>query len=141
MEGVSISPDGRWIAYAADPTGQIEIWVRPFPGPGAPVRVSPSGGVDPVWGRNSRELFYQDPRREQLIMASLQAGPELRFTPPVALFGTSEFVASSQPPSYDVASDGRFLMIKRAGDAKPGTRPLAVVLNWAEELKRAAAGR
>jgi serine/threonine protein kinase len=59
-EGLSVSPDGRWVAYAANPTGQTEIWVRPYPGPGAPVRVSPGGGAEPVWARSGRELFYVD---------------------------------------------------------------------------------
>jgi serine/threonine protein kinase len=141
VEGISISPDGRWIAYAANPTGQTEIWVRPFPGPGAPVRVSPSGGVEPVWARNGRELFYNDPIKDQLMAVPVQAGPDFRFSAPVALYSTSEFLFSPQPPSYDVASDGRLLMLMPKGRPKPGTRPLTVVLNWAEELRRATAGR
>jgi serine/threonine protein kinase/dipeptidyl aminopeptidase/acylaminoacyl peptidase len=141
VEGISISRDGRWIAYAANPTGQTEIWVRPYPGPGAPVRVSPSGGVEPVWARNGRELFYNDPLKDQLMAVSVEAGPDFRFSPPMALFSTSEFLFSSQPPSYDVASDGRLLMLMPRGRAKPGTRPLTVILNWAEELRRATAGR
>jgi Tol biopolymer transport system component len=140
-DGISISPDGRWIAYAANPTGQTEIWVRPYPGPGAPVRVSPTSGVEPVWARNGRELFYIDPPKRQLMAVSIQAGPELRFSAPVALFTTSEFVFSPQPRSYDVAPDGRFLMLKAPGRAQPGSRPLTVILNWVEEVKRATEGR
>ena len=136
-----MSPDGRWIAYAANPTGQMEIWVRPYPGPGAPVRVSPSGGAEPVWARNGRELFYLDLIKQQVMAVAIQTGPELRFSAPVALFSTTEFALSSQPPSYDVATDGRLIMIKAMGRAKPGTRPLTVILNWAEEVKRATAGR
>ena len=139
--GLSVSPDGRWVAYAANPTGQTEIWVRPYPGPGAPVRVSPGGGAEPVWARNGRELFYEDPLKGQLMAVSIQAEPELRFSAPVALFTVREFAFSSQPPSYDVAADGRFLMIRPAGNVAPGTRPLTVVLNWAEELRRATEGR
>jgi serine/threonine protein kinase len=139
--GVSVSPDARWISYAANPTGQTEIWVRPYPGPGAPVRVSPGGGAEPVWARNGRELFYVDPTKGQLMAVSIQAEPELRFSAPVALFNVREFAFSSQPPSYDVAADGRFLLIRPAGKVAPGTRPLTVVLNWAEELRRATGGR
>jgi serine/threonine protein kinase len=136
MEGLSVSPDGRWIAYAANPTGQTEIWVRPYPGPGAPVRVSPGGGTEPVWARNGRELFYIDLPKGQFMAVSIQAQRELRFSAPVALFNLREFAFSSQPPSYDVAADGRFLMIRPAGNVGPGRRPLTVVLNWAEELRR-----
>jgi Tol biopolymer transport system component len=139
--GTSMSPDGRWIAYAANPTGQMEIWVRPYPGPGPPVRVSPNGGVEPVWARNGRELFYLDSIKQQLMAVSIQAGPQLRFSAPVALFSTSEFLFLPQPASYDVAADGRLLMIRPAGRVQPGTRPLTVVLNWAEDVRRATGGR
>jgi serine/threonine-protein kinase len=139
--GLSVSPDGRWLAYAANPTGQMEIWVRPYPGPGAPVRVSPGGGAEPVWARNGRELFYVDRPKAQLMAVSIQAEGELRFSAPVALFSVREFAFSSQPPSYDVAADGRFLMIRSVGNVAPGKRPLTVVLNWAEELRRATGGR
>jgi hypothetical protein len=139
--GLSISPDGRWLAYAANPTGQTEIWVRPYPGPGAPVRVSPSGGAEPVWSRNGRELFYVDSPNGQLIAVSITTGPELKFSAPVSLFNVRDFAFSSQPPSYDVAADGRFLMIRPAGNVPPGKRPLTVVLNWAEELRPATGGR
>ena len=49
-----VSPDGRFVAYAADPAGQPEIWVRPYPGPGAPVRISQAGGHEPVWSRDGK---------------------------------------------------------------------------------------
>jgi serine/threonine protein kinase/Tol biopolymer transport system component len=141
VDGLSLSPDGRWIAYAANPTGRSEIWVRPYPGPGAPVRVSPNGGAEPVWARNGRELFYLDALKQQIMAVPIQSAAEFRFSPPVALFNTAEFVFLPQPPSYDIAADGRFLMIESMGRRQPGTRPLTVVLNWTEELKRATAGR
>jgi eukaryotic-like serine/threonine-protein kinase len=139
--GLSVSQDGRWVAYAANPTGQTEIWVRPYPGPGAPVRVSPGGGAEPVWARNGRELFYVDSPIGRLMTVSIQAEPELQFSAPVALFNVREFAFASQPPSYDVAADGRFVMIRPAGNVAPGKRPLTVVLNWAEELRRATRGQ
>ena len=52
------SPDGRWIAYSSDETGQSEIYLRPYPGPGAAIKVSTSGGSTPVWRHDGRELFY-----------------------------------------------------------------------------------
>ncbi len=56
--GVSVSPDGKLIAYVSDVTGRPEVWVRPYPGPGAPVRVSANGGAEPLWSRNGRELYF-----------------------------------------------------------------------------------
>jgi WD40 repeat protein len=131
--GATLSPDGRWLAYASDSTGSNEVWVRPFPGPGAAVRVSRDGGVEPIWSRNGRELFYRD--ADRVMVVAVQAGSEFQFTPPVALFdGQSEFVPSNQPPSYDVAPDGRFLFLKPPASRQ--SQPITVVVNWIEALER-----
>jgi Tol biopolymer transport system component len=52
------SPDGHWIAYQSDESGPYEIYVQPFPGPGAKTQVSTTGGTLPTWRRAGRELFY-----------------------------------------------------------------------------------
>ena len=54
----SLSPDGRWVAYASDESGQYEVYVCPFPGPGDPSLVSVDGGSNPKWAPNGREIFY-----------------------------------------------------------------------------------
>jgi serine/threonine-protein kinase len=133
LSGASLSPDGRWLAYAANPTGTEEIWVRPYPGPGAPVRVSPDGGTEPVWSRDGRTLFYRDGNR--MLSVAVRTSAELDFAPPALIFEAG-YVRGSQPPSYDVASDGRFLMLKRPAGSEPGTQPHIVVVNWAAELDR-----
>jgi serine/threonine protein kinase len=125
----SLSPDGRWLAYTAETTGAQEIWVRPYPGPGAPIRVSPAGGAEPVWSRNGRELFYlQD---QSMMAVSVDAANGFKFKPAVKLFETS-LRRSNQPPSYDVAPDGRFIMI-RPDESRD--EPITVILNWAELLR------
>lgn len=133
--GAAVSPDGRWLAYEANPTGAGEIWVRPYPGPGAPVRVSPDGGVEPIWSRDGRELFYRS--EDRMLSARLHPGADLRFDPPVVLFESSYFRSEFyQPPSYDVAADGRFLMLKWLPGTDPGLQPLVVVSNWPAEVER-----
>ena len=52
------SPDGRWLAYVSDASGRVEVYVRPFPGPGAAVQISTGGGGTPTWSRKSDEIFY-----------------------------------------------------------------------------------
>jgi eukaryotic-like serine/threonine-protein kinase len=130
--GTMVSPDGRWLAYASDQTGRQEIWVRPFPGPGAAVRISPNGGVEPVWARNSRELYYLEDT--QLMAVAVAPGNRFDFSRPIRLLAY-DYLRSSQPPSYDVAPDGRFLMLKPLISA---TVPLQIVViqNWDQELKR-----
>jgi serine/threonine-protein kinase len=129
--GAALSPDGRWLAYASNATGAQEIWVRPYPGPGAAIRVSPNGGVDPVWARDGRELFYF--AGAKLMSVVVDAKSSFDFRPAAPLFD-SPYLRSAQPPSYDVASDGRFLMLKPS-EAQTSP-PVSVVLNWDAGLKK-----
>ena len=132
--GASLSPNGRWLAYASNRTSTMQIWVRPYPGPGAPVRVSPDGGIEPVWSRDGRELFY---REEDRVMAvAVQTGAEFRFESPVALVERSSVRGVGQPPTYDVAPDGRFLMLRWPPGTEPGALPHVVVLNWVAEIEQ-----
>ena len=130
-EGVSgsLSPDGRWVAYSSDSTGATEVWVRPFPGPGAPIRVSPNGGIEPVWSRNGKELYYL--QGASLMSVPIDAGVAFNFKPPTRLF-ESTYLRGTQPPTYDVASDGRFVMVKP--DSQAGN-VVSVILNWQEMLR------
>ena len=57
--GVSFSLNGRWLAYVSDESGQDEIYVRPYPGPGGEEIVSSGGGEEAVWGPDGSELFYR----------------------------------------------------------------------------------
>ena len=127
--GASVSPDGRWIAYTSDSTGASEIWVRPFPEPGAPIRVSPGGGNEPLWSRSGKELYYyQGPN---LMSVAVEAGAAFNFKPPTRLF-ESTYQRSQQPPSFDVANDGRFVMIKSDTQSSGA---ISVILNWQELLR------
>jgi serine/threonine-protein kinase len=132
-QGASLTPDGRWIAYASDVTGNFEVWVRPYPGPGAPIRVSANGGAEPQWSRTGRELYFLE-GENKVMMVAAGAGPASSFGPPVELF-TYRYARANQPPSYDVAADGRFLFMKPI-EGQTSASSLIVVVNWLEELKR-----
>jgi serine/threonine-protein kinase len=127
LGGAALSPDGRWLAYTSNSTGAQEVWVQPYSGPGAPKRISPNGGADPVWARTSRELFYLE--GDQMMAVAVAAGPTFNHNQPVKLFTSTYVHAPTSPVSYDVAPDGRFLMIKDA-QTQPGPSPITVVLNW-----------
>jgi serine/threonine protein kinase len=127
------SPDGQWLAYTSDQSGSAEVWVRPFPGPGAPVRVSPDGGRDPVWSRDGKELFY----RNDLKILSARVVPDITFrveAPQAPLF-EGRFDSGSER-AYDVAPDGRFVMIENEPNDNTTSASIVVVLNWSEELKQ-----
>jgi serine/threonine-protein kinase len=130
-DGVSLSPDGRWLAYASSATGRDEIWVQAYPGPAAAVRISPGGGREPVWEKNGRELFYLEGQR--MMAVAVQPGATFSFSPAESLF-EHNYVTTGQPPTYDVAADGRFLMVKSGAAAT--IPPIVLTLNWFEELKR-----
>ena len=130
--GAAFSPDGRWLAYVSTVTGGPEIWVRPYPGPGVPSRISPSGGREPVWDPGGRELFYLEGNK--IMAVTVAAEPGFTSQPPQVLF-EGNYIQTNRP-SYDVGSDGRFLMIKAARGGEVGQAQINVVLNWFEELKR-----
>ncbi len=129
------SPDGRWMAYQSNASGQDEIYVRPFPAMDeGQWMISNSGGTHPLWAPEGRELFH-------LSDAALMAVPirmDPSFTPgtPEVLF-EGDYIAG-QGRSYDVARDGqRFLMIKAGdpSDESSSAPELIIVENWFEELK------
>jgi len=127
------SPDGHWVTYVSNQTSNDEVWVRPFPGPGSPVRVSNNGGHDPVWSPDGTELFY-DNGPELLSARVLEHQTDFRVDAPEVLFkGGFVQYADNAPGTFDVAPDGRFLMIA-PNDAAPAST-IVVVANWFEELK------
>ena len=128
VAGTALSPDGRWLAYVSDTTGRSELWIQAFPGPGSPVRITSRGGVEPIWARNGRELYYLEGNK--LMAVAVSAGSEFNFKPPVLLF-EFRYQLSRQPPSYDVGVDGRFLVIKPSS-ATPPPSAITVISNWAQ---------
>jgi serine/threonine protein kinase len=127
------SPDGRWIAYQSDESGQYQIYVQPFPGPGGKWQVSNAGGTQPRWNRNGKELFYiaTDNRLMSVSVETTQSGEAVKAAPPVALFAASivEVPPTTQRQQYAVSPDGtRFLVNVLAESA--AVSPITVVLNW-----------
>jgi len=111
--------------------------VRPFPGPGGKWQISTEGGVEPVWARNGRELFYRN--GDKMMAVAVETKPTFTAAKPTLLF-ERHYAASPQSllANYDVSLDGqRFLMIK-ASEPESAATQLNVVLNWADELRRLA---
>jgi Tol biopolymer transport system component len=131
-----ISPGGRWLAYQADDSGQLEVYVRPFPDVnGGHWQVSTGGGTRPLWAPNGQELFYVSPAGA-LMRVGVERSPSWATTQPTRLIKEGYFTA---PPAtagrtYDISPDGqRFLLIKPETATPPS---IVVVQNWFEELKR-----
>jgi WD40 repeat protein len=131
------SPDSRWVAYASDESGRKEIYAASFPDPIRRFRVSSDGGSQPRWSRDGKELFYV--RSGQLMAAAVgRQGDDLTFGESRPLFKLPLFTLVDPgfdlATRYDVAPDGRFLALLRAGEEAP--TPLVLVQNWVEALKK-----
>lgn len=132
-----VSPDGHWMAYMSNRTGQDEVHVRRFPNTedDGPWQASRGGGAWPLWGPDGTELFY---RAGDAVMAvSIETEPTFSSGSPQVMF-SGDYV----PHFYDVSPDGgRFLMMKPRRTQIEQTSEathLVVVENWFEELRRLA---
>jgi eukaryotic-like serine/threonine-protein kinase len=125
------SPDGKWIAYQSNESGRIEIYVRPFPGPGGQWQISTAGGIQPRWSHDGKELYYIAP--DEKLMAAAIAVKAVALEPgvPVALFQTRIWgggTNANNKQQYDVTADGRFLInITTEDDA---ASPITLLQNW-----------
>jgi serine/threonine-protein kinase len=137
--GGAFSPDGQWIAYGSNQTGRLEIWVRPFGGAGAAVRISSDGGHDPVWTRDGREILYTN--GPQLMSARVMADARGLGAEPPRVVLESGFIHDDSDPNlrfFDAASDGRLLVIEPV--EKLGAA-IVVVQHWGDELNGLRPGR
>ena len=125
------SPGGQWVAYSSDESGRWEIYVEPYPGPGPKVPVSTEGGQQPMWSRDGKELFYR--KGNKMMAAAVEIEPQFKVTGLIELF-EGRYLSSASLQNYDVAPDGRFLMIQEPRESTP--LGINVVLNWFDELKR-----
>ena len=137
-----LSPDGKWLAYGSDSSGQFEVYVQPFPGPGPREQITFGGGDSPLWSRNGRELFFlvrgDVPGTVRLNAVEVNtSGTSFSASQPRVLF-TGRYGRTGSPTAYDVSPDGqRFLMTEYLDPPKQPVTRLRVVLNWFEELRRA----
>jgi hypothetical protein len=123
------SPDGKWLAFVSDETGDYQVYVTAYPGPGPTVAVSTKGGLSPLWSANGRELFYR--LGSKVMAATMSSAGPLGFSVPVELFDGPYTLDLRGHQREDVAADGRFLMVENSDDF-----PIVLVQNWAAELAR-----
>ena len=141
-KAVSMSSDGRWVAYESTETGRDEVYVRPFPDVnGGKWQVSTGGGINPRWSHDGREIFYVDGGGEMTaaqVQTQLQPKESFRVAGRTALFNVTDrqIFAQSRYAGWDVSSDGkRFVMIQFAGGDEDQRHDLVVVQNFFQELK------
>jgi eukaryotic-like serine/threonine-protein kinase len=124
-----ISPDGKWVAYESDETGEREVFISPYPGAGGKLQVSRGGGKEPRWRGDGKEIFYLDPKGN-LVSVTVNSEGSLSTGTPTPLFQTHAraTVSSSDLFTYDVTPDGKRFLVDRY--VKPAqTPPLNIILH------------
>jgi serine/threonine-protein kinase len=134
-----LSPDGKWIAYQAPVSSRQEIYVAPFPGPGAKRQISTDGGTEPLWSRDGRELFFQS--GDKFMSVAVAPGATFSASTPHVVHEGRFFKTINGNTSWSVTPDGkRFLRLQQVVPDRAITH-FELVLNWLSELKqRGSAG-
>jgi protease II len=126
-----ISPDGRWVAYQSDESGQQEIYVTTFPEGKGKWRVSANSGTYPAWSGNGKELFFKDLSDNIFVCTVIPKASDVEVGAPQRLFHAA---APGIGISFDVSSDGQRMLVNHSQDEAPA--PLQLVTDWPAELKK-----
>ena len=131
-----ISPNGNWMAYGSNESHQDEVYVRPFPAvDSARWTISVSGGIEPMWSRSGRELFFRT-RSGDMMAVPVATGPTFQAGTPVKLFTAPYLLGSQRHHAYDISlDDQQFIMVR---NPQKRAQILGVVLNWGAEINRLA---
>jgi Tol biopolymer transport system component len=132
----SLSPDGRWLAYASNESGNPEIYVRPFPETGtARWQVSTTGGGQPLWSRSGRELFYINGKGE-MMSAEVRTGATFAVGEQRVLFSTAPYLVGTGIHTYSLSPDDkRFLMLQEGESIQQSELVLAE--HWVQRVLQA----
>ena len=121
---VATSPDGRWIAYASDASRRFEVYVAPADGSAGRIQISVGGALESNWGADGRTLYYTTTDTRQMMVATLELTPAPRVVSRQPLFSLGDLVSAEPHANFDVAADGRIVMVRR-----PQTPRLVLIQN------------
>jgi Tol biopolymer transport system component len=124
----SFSPDGRWVAYNTNDAGRHEVYIKSFPPTDAQWQISSSGGVQPRWRGDGRELFFLAPDGTMMAV-DIRAGATIEAGVPRALFPTGLNV-NAVTDQYAVLPDGSRFLVMRPLAERPRTLSFSAIMNW-----------
>lgn len=128
------SPNGKWVAYCSDESGENRVYVVPFQGPGGKVQMSSGGGCRPRWRRDGKELFYLSSDNKVMAVKVETTGSSFQAGAVQVLF---EARSSDNFESYDVTADGqRFIVAQDKVEPNPANTAITLFANWDAALKR-----
>jgi hypothetical protein len=135
------SPDGHWLAYQANDTGQFEVYVRPYPGPGGTWLISTGGGRTPTWSQRRHELVYRTPQ-SQLMVVTYQADGDSFHAETPHLWADVRIGPQTGQRSFDLHPDGNRVAVASEPALAGGSHDQVVfVFNFFDELRRNAPAR
>jgi len=127
----AVSPDGHWVAYCSDESGENNLYITSYPEAKGKWRVSDNGGSYPVWSRNGKELFFKSLTDDYFVSSVSIKGTEVETSTPKHLFHAA---VPAIGMAFDVAPDGQRLLVNLS--QSESTAPLIIVSNWTAELKK-----
>ena len=127
LSSVRLSPDGRWLAYTSTELGREEVYITAFPSGGGKWQVSQTGGTQPVWRGDSKEIFFIGLDGFLQTASVSAAGNEIMVDQARPLFQTTL-------SPYDVTPDGQRFIFATAPEG--ASIPLVLTTNWTAELKK-----
>ncbi len=125
------SPDGQWVAYESNESGQREVYAAPFPGPGGKRQISSGGGVKPRWRKDGKEIFYHTEEGQLMAAEVIARNGTLEVGKVQKLF---DGIGNIRGYLYDVSADGQRFLVADEGAAT--ARPLTLLQNWTATLRK-----
>ena len=141
-----ISPNGKWVAYTSNESGSYQLYVLPVPGPGPKVPVSVDHGIEPMWSRDGKKLYYIS--RNHLLAAHVDERSGFQATKQDTLFSFAENNFVVRPPSsrgpsfgtYDVFPNGDLVVLLRGSAVDASRSSMVAMLHWQQLLTPEATG-
>jgi Tol biopolymer transport system component len=132
----AFSPDGRWLAYMSNESGNYEVYVRPFPGPGGKWQVSTGGGSMPKWSRKGKELFYRAPDSKIMVVTYTSTGDSFQADKP-ELWSPGQFTDAGTYSNFDLDPNGkRFAVLKTPStQGNAAMNKVNLIFNFFDELR------
>lgn len=135
----AFSPDGKWLAYCSLESGGIEVYVRPYPGPGGKWRISNGGGTFPTWSPNGRELFFLARPSEKMMVTTYKTVGSTFIPGEPRVWSERPLLDLGELRCCDIAPDGKRFAVVLYADGTSQYEPsnsLTVLLNFFDELRR-----
>jgi serine/threonine-protein kinase len=128
------SPDGRWIAYSSDETGDYQVFVRPYPGPGGRWQISSDGGARPQWSPDGRQLHYRVNRAWWVVDVESGDGQSFRAGAPRLVRDDLQRVSLSL--THGMSQDGQAMLVAVSDETRAAPGEITVVVDWLSALER-----